>query len=178
MYLKVFKMKTYRVEVKLTEEQIKTIENTSNVCRFLYNEMIATNKLIYEMSQLVGSEKYFMGAKDFDKYVNNTLCKCPSMIWIKTANSKSRKQIMVNCEKAFKKFFKKQGGFPKFKKKREFCSIYLPKNNKKDFIIERHKAKIPILSWIQLKEKGYVPKNIEITSCTITKMLIDIMSRF
>lgn len=162
-------MKTYKVEIKLTEGQIKIVENTSNVCRFLYNEMIATNQLIYDMSRLIGSEKYFMNSKKFDKYVNNVLSNYSTMTWIKTANSKSRKQTMVYCERAFKRFFKKQGGFPKFKKKKEFCSVYLPKNNKKDFEIKRHKAKIPILSWIRLKEKGYIPKNTEITSCTITK---------
>lgn len=162
-------MKTYKVEIKLTEEQIKIVENTSNVCRFLYNEMIATNQLIYDMSRLIGSEKYFMNSKKFDKYVNNVLSNYSTMTWIKTANSKSRKQTMVYCEIAFKRFFKKQSGFPRFKKKKEFCSVYLPKNNKKDFEIKRHKAKIPILSWIRLKEKGYIPKNAEITSCTITK---------
>lgn len=163
-------MKTYKIEIKPTDEQIRLIENTSNICRFIYNEMISTNKLIYEMSRLIGSENNFMSAYDFSKYVNNILSKYPSMKWIKSANSKSVKQAMINCGKAFKKFFKKESGFPKFKKKKEFYGVYLPRNNKTDFVVKRHKVKIPMLSWVRLKEKGYLPINADITSCTITKI--------
>lgn len=163
-------MKAYKIEIKPTIEQKKLIENTSNVCRFIYNEMIATNKLIYDMSKLIGSENNFMSAYDFSKYVNNVLSKYPSMRWLKSAYSKSVKQAMINCEKAFRKFFKKECGFPKFKKKREFYGIYLPRNNKTDFSVKRHKVKIPMLGFVRLKEKGYLPINSDITSCTITKI--------
>lgn len=163
-------MKAYKIEIKPTIEQKKLIENTSNVCRFIYNEMIATNKLIYDMSKLIGSENNFMSAYDFSKYVNNVLSKYPSMRWLKSAYSKSIKQAMINCEKAFRKFFKKECGFPKFKKKREFYGIYLPRNNKTDFSVKRHKVKIPMLGFVRLKEKGYLPINSDITSCTITKI--------
>ncbi|MGL5354942.1 MAG: helix-turn-helix domain-containing protein, partial [Cetobacterium sp.] len=91
-------MRSYKIEIKPTKEQILKIENTSNVCRFIYNEMIATNELLYQMSRLVGSEKKFMGANDFSKYINNKLSKISTMTWIKTANSKAIKQAMVNCE--------------------------------------------------------------------------------
>ncbi|MGL4946056.1 MAG: helix-turn-helix domain-containing protein, partial [Cetobacterium sp.] len=90
-------MRSYKIEIKPTKEQILKIENTSNVCRFIYNEMIATNELLYEMSRLIGSEKQFMGANDFSKYINNKLSKISTMTWIKTANSKAIKQAMVNC---------------------------------------------------------------------------------
>ncbi|MGL4671954.1 helix-turn-helix domain-containing protein, partial [Cetobacterium sp.] len=43
-------MRSYKIEIKPTKEQILKIENTSNICRFIYNEMIATNELLYEMS--------------------------------------------------------------------------------------------------------------------------------
>ena len=76
---------------------------------------------------------------------------------------------MVNAEGAFKKFFKKQSGYPKFKKKRnQDCKAYLPKNNLKDFKIERHRAKIPCFGYVCLKEFGYVPLNRDVRSCTIS----------
>ena len=163
-------MKSYKIEIKPTKEQILKIENTSNVCRFIYNEMIASNELLYSMNKLIGSDNKFMGANDFSKYVNNKLSIISTMTWIKTANSKAVKQAMLNCEVAFKKFFKKQSGFPKYKKKKDFYGVYLPKNNKTDFEIKRHKLKMPMLSWVRLREKGYLPLNSEITSCTITKI--------
>ena len=48
--------------------------------------------------------------------------------------------------------------------------MYLPKNHETDFFIKRHKIKIPILKWVLIKEKGYIPYNADITSCTISKV--------
>jgi len=162
-------MKSYYIEIKPTNKQKEIINETINTCRYVYNEMIATNQLLYEMSQIGYSDKKYYNANDFSKYVNNRLSK--QKPWIKLVSSKAVKQSMINCEKAFNKFFKKQGGFPRFKKKNDVSvKMYLPKNNKKDFEVKRHKIKIPILKWIRLKEFGYIPNNTEITSCTLSKV--------
>jgi putative transposase len=110
-----------------------------------------------------------MSAYNFSKYVNHQLSK--QQPWIKECSSKAIKQSMINCEKAFNKFFKGEAGFPKFKRKSDQdVKMYLPKNNKTDFSIERHKIKIPILKWVLIKESGYVPKDVDITSCTISRI--------
>ena len=77
----------------------------------------------------------------------------------------------MNAEKAFKRFFKKLSGFPKFKKKssnKESC--YFLKNNKTDFQFYRHKIKIPTLKFVRVKEYGYINKNANIKSGTISKI--------
>lgn len=80
--------------------------------------------------------------------------------WIKEVSSKATKQAIMNGEKAFKKFFNGEGGFPKFKKKKsQDVKAYFPKNNKTDWTIERHRIKIPTLGFIRLKEFGYIPVN-------------------
>lgn len=162
-------MRSYKIEIKPTKEQISKIDNTSNICRFIHNEMIATNELFYQMSKTIGSEKKFMGAMDFSLYINNSLSKCSNMTWIKSGNTKAVKQAMANCEKAFKMFFKKEKGYPKYKKRKDFYSVYLPKNNKTDFEVKRHRIKIPMLSWVRVKEFGYLDSKAKIKSCTITK---------
>lgn len=48
-------------------------------------------------------------------------------------------------------------------------SLYFPKNNKTDWIVERHRIKIPTLGFIRLKEKGYIPIKLSVISGTITK---------
>lgn len=66
----------------------------------------------------------------------------------------------MNSEKAFKGFFKKTKGFPKFKKKKnQNVKVYFPKNNKTDWTLERHRVKIPTIGWIRLKDFGYLPTN-------------------
>ena len=46
--------------------------------------------------------------------------------------------------------------------------MYLPKNNKTDWTIERHRLKIPTLGFVQLKEKGYIPTKAKVTSGTVS----------
>ena len=162
-------MKSYYIEINPTDKQKQIINQTIGICRYIYNEMIATNQLLYEMNQIGYSDIKFMSAYDFSKYVNHQLSKQEP--WIKESSSKAVKQSMCNCEKAFKKFFKGKGGFPKFKKKADKdVKMYLPKNHETDFFIKRHKIKIPILKWVLIKEKGYIPYNADITSCTISKV--------
>lgn len=107
----------------------------------------------------------------FSKWLNNEFIpNNQDYLWIKNVSSKSVKQSIMNGEKAFKKFFKKQSAFPKFKKKNKSnVGMYLPKNNKTNFTLERHRIKVPTLGFVRLKEFGYIPLNSMIKSGTITK---------
>ena len=76
----------------------------------------------------------------------------------------------MNGDTAFKRFFKGLSKFPKFKKKKnQDVKAYFPKNNKTDLLVERHRIKIPTLGWVQLKEYGYIPSNVKVTSCTVSQ---------
>lgn len=158
-------LKAYKIEIKPTEEQIKKINKTIGVCRFIYNFYIAHNQETYKNSGK------FVSGMSFSKWLNNDFIpNNRNYLWIKDVSSKAVKQSIMNGEKAFKQFFKKETGFPKFKKKnRSNVGVYLPKNNKTDFIVERHRVKIPTLGFVRLKEFGYIPLNSNIKSGTITK---------
>ncbi len=97
---------------------------------------------------------------DFSKWLNHVyLLENPGKSWIKEVSSKSVKQSIMNAEKAFKRFFKHQSGFPRFKKKNKSdVKMYFVKTDVKTRIkCERHRIKIPTLGWVRLKEKGYLP---------------------
>ncbi len=97
---------------------------------------------------------------DFSKWLNHCfLPSNPEYTWIKEVSSKSVKQSIMNAEKAWKRFFQQQSGFPKFKKKSQSDgTMYFVKNDAKTVIpCERHRIKIPTLGWVRLKEKGYLP---------------------
>ena len=158
-------LKSYKIEIKPTEEQINKINQTIGVCRFIYNFYIAHNQEVYKNSGK------FVSGMSFSKWLNNEFIpNNQSYLWIKEVSSKAVKQSIMNGEKAFKKFFKKEAGFPKFKKKNKSnVGIYLPKNNKTDFTVERHRLKVPTLGFVRLKEYGYLPIDSIIKSGTITK---------
>ena len=158
--------KAIKIELKLTKEQKIQVNKTIGVERFIYNEYIKYNQEQYELGNK------FVSAFDFSKYINNVyLPSNPDKKWIKDVSSKSVKQAMVYGEKAFKNFFKRLSGFPVFKKKgKNELGAYFVKDNKKDFEFYRHKIKIPTLKFVRVKEYGYIPKNANIKSGTISKI--------
>ena len=158
--------KALKIELKLTNEQKIQVNKTIGVERFIYNEYIKYNQEQYELGNK------FVSANDFSKYINNVyLPNNPDKKWIKDVSSKSAKQAMTYGEQAFKRFFKGLSSFPVFKKKgKNELGAYFVKNNKKDFEFYRHKIKIPTLKFVRIKEYGYISKNANIKSGTITKI--------
>ena len=157
--------KAYKMEINPTDEQKSKIHRTIGVSRFIYNFYIAYNKEIYER------EGKFVSGIDFSKWLNNEyIPNNQEMNWIKEVSSKATKQAIMNGDKAFRDFFKKDKGFPKFKKKKnQDVKAYFPKNNKTDWTIERHRVKIPTLGWVRLEEFGYIPTNSIVKSGTVSQ---------
>ncbi|TBX09211.1 transposase [Clostridium perfringens] len=157
--------RAYKIEINPTNEQKSKIHQTIGVSRFIYNFYIARNKEIYER------EGKFVSGMDFSKWLNNEyIPNNQEMKWIKEVSSKATKQAIMNGDKAFRDFFKKAKGFPKFKKKKnQDVKAYFPKNNKTDWTIERHRVKISTLGWVRLKEFGYIPINSMVKSGTVSK---------
>ncbi len=158
--------KALKIELKLTVAQKIKVCQTIGTERFIYNEYIKYNQEQYELGNK------FVSANDFSKYINNVyLPNNPDKKWIKDVSSKSIKQAMTYGEQAFKRFFKGLTAFPVFKKKgKNELGAYFVKNNKTDFEFYRHKIKIPTLKFVRVKEYGYIPKNANIKSGTITKI--------
>ncbi|ELC8341370.1 transposase [Clostridium perfringens] len=157
--------RAYKMEINPTDEQKSKIHRTIGVSRFIYNFYIARNKEIYER------KGKFISGMDFSKWLNNEYIPNNQEVkWIKEVSSKATKQAIMNGDKAFRDFFKKAKGFPKFKKKKnQDVKAYFPKNNKTDWTLERHRVKIPTLGWVRLKEFGYIPINSVVKSGTVSQ---------
>ena len=125
--------------------------NTS-ACRFVYNLYIQENEKAYKEG------KKFISAYNFNKWFNNeSIPNHEEMRWLKEASSKAIKQTILNCESAFKKFFKGLGGKPKFKKPSiDKTGYYFVKNSNIQIIKhERNKVKVPCFGWVTFKEINY-----------------------
>ena len=158
--------KAYKVELKPNSEQIQIIERTMSICRYVYNLFIATNRDNYRN----GTQGYMSGY-DFSKWLNNDYIKAnPDKLWIWDVSSKAVKKSIMNADTAYRNYLKGKAGFPNFKRRNgRPVSMYLPRNNPKDLLIERHKGKIPTLGWVRIKEYGYIPRQAKAVSVTITK---------
>ena len=159
-------MKVYRLEVKLNKEQQALYKLNISACRFVYNLYIQENEWAYREG------KKFISAYTFHKWFNNGYIPLhEDMGWLKKASSKAIKQAILNCESAYKKFFRGLGGKPKFKKASTDKTGYYFVKNGKDQIIkyERNKVKVPCIGWVTFKEMNYFPQGKVIRSGCITK---------
>ena len=156
-------MRAYKIEIKPTIEQEKQILKTMGVCRFLYNLYIQKQQEYYK------ENNKFLTANKFDQWYRKEYI-TEETKWLKEVCSKARRQTLSDCEKAFKKFFKKQANFPKFKKRGKSSSVYFCRPNLSSAIkYNRHNIKLPLLGWVRFKEFGYLLKNRTIISGRITK---------
>ena len=164
-------LRAYKVELKPMPQQKQKINQSIGICRWLYNQYIWKNKQLYNQFKNgeIDNKQSFMSANDFDKYINNEVKILDEYKWINNCGSKARKKAIQNAEMSYKRFFKGQSKFPRFKKKnKQNIGLYFPKNNKTDWKIERHRVNIPTLKWVMLKEFGYIPVNAQVKSGTIT----------
>lgn len=146
-------MKAYKTEIHPTQTQIELIHKTFGCTRYIYNQYV------YENLENLASGKDFISAFNYSKRVNNDP-DTPS--WLKEVPSKAIKQALIYADRAFRNYFSKRNGKPRFKKKGKAESFYLIGTIK----VERHRIFVPKLKWIRLKEFGYIPENI--SSVTIS----------
>ena len=146
-------LKSFKTEINPTEEQKARIRRTIGTCRYVYNFYLGHNKALHD-----NGEK-FMTGKSFSLWLNNEyIPNNPDKTWIREVYSKAVKKSIEDGCTAFTRFFKHQSDFPKFKKKgKSDVKMYFVRNNLKDCQCERHRLKIPTLSWVRIKEKGYIP---------------------
>ena len=143
-------MKAYKTEVKLDKEQERLYKLCISAQRFVWNLFIEENKK---------SEKYINNF-NFSKWFNNEyLLEHEDVAWLKRAGSKTLRNTIDSCHRAFQRAFKEKRGFPKKKNCRTFNEgYYFVRNSKTQPIkVERHKIKVPMFGWVTLKEKGYLP---------------------
>ena len=152
----------YRV-IKLricpNEEQTKIIEQTLGTLRFLYNKFLDYNDKLYQAYQDGLVDKGFMGRMKFYKQIYPKLKdKYP---WIPDTSDKcSRVGVLDEAELAYKNFFKGKSGFPKFKSKRKnpVRSYEFVKNGVR--FDKPRMVWIPILHYVEFKDKGYYRKGV------------------
>ena len=163
---------SYRTEIKLTEEQKKILLKNKHAQHWVWNLYIATNQEGYKNNQ------EYRNNYEFSKWFNNEFLKTEEgekYKWIKDkeVSSANIRNTMRLCDQAFQKFFKTKKGFPRFKKFIDFEEGYYFTRVQKKQLVKcfRHKIKVPLIGWVVLKEKGYIPyKGNKIMSGTITNI--------
>jgi putative transposase len=111
-------LKGYEYRMQPTEDQEVLLSKHLGSCRWFYN--FALNKKI---------QHYAVAKKTLSRFelqeLLPTLKKDAATCWLKEVNSQSLQATLINLDKAYEKFFKKTGGFPKFKSKKDSRQSFL-----------------------------------------------------
>lgn len=109
-----------------TPEQLIKFKKSVGTSRFVYNLMLSENQKTYDeyLKSNVESKSPFISGYDFGKHITK-LKRLPEYQWLSDVSDKVARQACLDCDTAFKRFFKKLSGFPQFKKKGIRDSFYV-----------------------------------------------------
>lgn len=150
----------------------------TNVLRAYKYRLYPRSSQLFFLSQHFGATRFIynylldLRKKSYDYGIRLTGLDCKKMIpglksiypWLHDINSQSLQESAINLEKAYQRFFKKLGDYPKPKKKRGRQSFTVPQH----FSVEGNYLFIPKLK-TGLKVKFHRPVEGTVKSCTISR---------
>jgi len=132
---------SHKIQIKNpTVKQEQYFRQACGTSRFAYNWGLEEWKKQYEAGNkttVFGIKKAFNAIKPVE------------FPWVFNVTKCAAEQAFTNLGSAFKRFFKGQGKYPKFKKKGVRDSFYLSNDQ---FKIAENRIKIPKLGWVKLTE--------------------------
>ncbi|RZV40207.1 MAG: transposase [Candidatus Acidulodesulfobacterium acidiphilum] len=160
------KFYVYRFRLYPNAEQVAYLDEQMSYNRFVYNFFLERATHLYKTHNI--KFNYY----EFKKIL--PLLK-KGFSFLKEANSQSLQASLKDLDDAFQKFFKKQAGYPNFKKKGVYSSIVIPQSFEiKDSFINIPKLKTAIK--VKFHRKVYeAVKSISISKTTSGKYYVNML---
>lgn len=158
--------RAYKTELNPTKAQIQAFKHHLGCSRHVYNWGLENRKNIYEETkddEKPQSLSFFEQCKLLTQYKKEEE-------WLKDVDAMSLVSSLRDLDVAYKNFFRriKQGGeapgFPKFKS--HISSFHMHNQN---VSVDKKSIRLPKVGHVKLKEKGYLPQNKHIVSCTVSE---------
>ena len=138
-------LKTYKFRIYPNKEQKEQISKTFGCVRFVYNNVLSYRKEIYE------KEHKSLSKMDCNNYCNRVLKS--EYVWLKEVDKFALTNSIYNMDNAYKKFFKENAGYPKYKSKhnnhKSYTTNYTNGNIEIDY--DNNKIKLPKLKYVKAK---------------------------
>jgi len=151
------RMRSYRIELKLNDEQRILCTRSAGTSRYAYNWMLENliadyeaNKALATLYDLPKVPSTMGTAIDWHKQWCR-LKKNPDFKWIYETSKCTGQEALRDLQVAFKKFFGKSSGYPKKKRKGVNDSFRLTGSIKVGY----DWVQLPVIGIVKLKEKGY-----------------------
>lgn len=154
-------LKAYKYRIYPTKEQITLIEKHFGSTRFLYNYFLEYRQKEYAK----GNKKvgYMITQGELTK-----LKKQKEYEWLNECGSQSLQMALRDLDSAYSRFFKKQGGYPKFKSKKHTSQSFTAPQNIK---VANNRVYLPKFTkdGIKVKLHREIPSNAVLKQATISR---------
>lgn len=155
-------IRSYKIRIYPNDNQIKIINQTLGACRWIWNDYLSMNINNHK------ENKPFISGYEYSKMLTQLKKIDIKYTWLNDISSKAIHESFMDCDEAFKKFFKKISGFPRFKSKKKNPTMgYYFITDKVKF--KHNYINLPILKWTKISENSYVPNNRPLCGGTIIK---------
>ena len=111
----------YKFRIYPTEKQKAFFEKHFGCVRFIYNYLLNLRMEAYK------KDKTIVSGFEAKKYIAK-LKKQEDYRWLSEVNSQSLQEAAIDLDKAYRRFFKKLGAFPSFKKKTNRQRFKIPQH--------------------------------------------------
>jgi putative transposase len=152
-------IKAYKLRIYPNEAQKLQMEKNFGMCRFVWNQLLAMQ-----------NARYKNGGDYVNEFGMNYLFKPlkKEYQWLKEADSTSLIAVSHNLHLAFKNFFKKHEGYPKFKTKRFTRPAYRSNAvNHNIVLMDEQHIRLPKLGSIAFRS-GQLPRG-KVKTATVTR---------
>lgn len=116
-------MNSYKFRITPNKEQEKRLNTMFGCSRFVWNYFLDLNNKTYLEAKEKDLKKKHLNYYDCANKLTELK---KENEWLKEANAQSLQQTLKDLDTAYNRFFKKQGGFPNFKSKRNKQSFRIP----------------------------------------------------
>ena len=141
-------IKAIKVRLYPTRYQEELMFKSAGVARFSYNWGLAfLNNYYKENNRSLSINEL---RKEFTKLRNDI-----EYFWLKEVSSEIPQQALKDLGESFKKFFRKESAYPKFKKKGKCETSFFHLNNK--FVVGNNKIKLEKIGYVKMKDEGRLP---------------------
>ena len=165
------KMRSYRLELKLNKTQAVLCAKSAGTARFAYNwkldQLIREYEANKSLATMYGLDKVpstfgstYAWHKEWVKLKNE-------LTWIRETSKSCGQEALRDLQVAFRRFFQKKSGYPKFKKRGQRDSFRLTGS----VYIGPDFAQLPGIGKVRLKEKNYpcLEGKIKLSQATVSR---------
>lgn len=144
----------HKMRLYPTPQQEVQFWRSSGTARFIYNWTLAQQEAHFEKCRIANEKTSFLSDNVLRKEITVLKKDENALAWLSKVSNNVAKQAVKDACLAYKRFFSKQAGRPKFKSRKNARPAFY--NDSFTFQVQHGAVKIEKIGWVRIKEAALV----------------------